>query len=338
MKLLTVTVPCYNSQEYMRRCLDSLLPGDEDVEILIVDDGSTDNTAAIADEYASRFPEVIRVIHQENGGHGEAINAGIISATGLYFKVIDSDDWIDPKSYAEILRRLRNLCNAGCMLDMLLCNTVYETEGAKHNTVMRYPHQLPMNQLFDWSDTGKLKTGKYILMHSVIYRTQILRDCHLSLPKHSFYVDNLYVFLPLPYVNIMYYMDVDFYHYTVNRKDQSVNEKMMIRHINQHIFINRIMMDAYDLKKISNLYLRRYMLDYLEFITVISTMVLVKPGDKENLEKKRALWTYLNEKDLWLFHTLRRHIRRRIVYLPGRKGHRPALSTYRISQKVIRLD
>ncbi len=339
MKLLTITVPCYNSQEYMRRCLDSLLPGNEDVEVLIVDDGSTDNTGAIAEEYAENYPSTVRVIHhRENGGHGDAINTGILTATGLYFKVVDSDDWVDHDSYMEILQTLRSLCNAGCMLDMMITNFVYERDGAKHKTVMRYPRQFPMNQLFDWSETEKFKTGKYILMHSVIYRTQILRESHLVLPKRTFYVDNLYVFVPLPYVQIMYYMDVDFYHYSINRKDQSVSEQVMIQNIDQQLFINRLMIDSCDFRTILNPFLHRYMVSYLEFVTVLSTMMLVKSGTKENVEKKRALWTYLKEKDLWLFHVLRRHIRGRTVHLPGRKGRRVVLTTYHLSQKVIGFD
>ena len=92
MKYLTITVPCYNSQDYMEHCIDSLLIGGEDVEILIVDDGSKDRTGEIADRYALEYPNIVKAIHQENGGHGEAVNAGIRNATGLYFKVVDSDD------------------------------------------------------------------------------------------------------------------------------------------------------------------------------------------------------------------------------------------------------
>ena len=87
MKLLTFAIPCYNSEQYMEKCIHSLLPGGEDVEILIVDDGSKDRTAEIADEYEKKYPGIVRAIHQENGGHGEAVNAGIRNATGLYFKV-----------------------------------------------------------------------------------------------------------------------------------------------------------------------------------------------------------------------------------------------------------
>ena len=98
MKLLSVAIPCYNSEAYMEKCVDSLLVGGEEVEILIVDDGSTDRTAEIADAYAEKYPTIVRAIHQENGGHGEAVNAGIRNAQGLYFKVVDSDDWVNKEA------------------------------------------------------------------------------------------------------------------------------------------------------------------------------------------------------------------------------------------------
>ena len=335
MKLLTFTVPCYNSQDYMRRCIDSLLPGGEDVEIIVVDDGSTDETGAIADEYAKKYPSIVRVIHQENGGHGAGLNAGINHATGLYFKVVDSDDWVDEVSYRKILETLRNLCAAGCMLDMLISNFVYEKEGARHKKVTRYAGVLPKEQLFGWEEAKNFKIGKYILMHSVIYRTQLLRDCHLVLPQHTFYVDNLFVYVPLPYVQTMYYVDVDFYRYYIGREDQSVNEKVMIKRIDQQIKVNKMMLDAYDLWKITDHHLRKYMLNYLEIITVISTVMLIKSGTKENLEKKRELWTYIKQKDIRLFHKLRNRIMGRTLNLPGRGGRRLSLTIYKISQKVI---
>lgn len=107
MKLLSVAIPCYNSQDYMRYCIESLLPG-EDVELLIVNDGSSDRTAMIADEYARRYPTIVKAIHQENGGHGEAVNAGLRNATGLYFKVVDSDDWVDVRAYLKFCKPCRS--------------------------------------------------------------------------------------------------------------------------------------------------------------------------------------------------------------------------------------
>ena len=90
MKLLSIAIPCYNSESYMEKCIDSLLAGGEDVEILVVNDGSSDRTAEIADSYERKYPTIVKAIHQENGGHGEAVNAGIRNATGLYFKGQDT--------------------------------------------------------------------------------------------------------------------------------------------------------------------------------------------------------------------------------------------------------
>ena len=103
MKLLTITIPCYNSQDYMEKSICSALTGGDRVEIIIVDDGSSDNTLQIAKKYEEKFPNIVRVIHQENGGHGEAVNTGIKNATGLYFKVVDSDDCLGRKALEKVL-------------------------------------------------------------------------------------------------------------------------------------------------------------------------------------------------------------------------------------------
>ena len=131
MKLLSFAIPCYNSESYMEKCIESILIGGEEVEILIVNDGSKDRTAEIADAYAAKYPTICRAIHQENGGHGEAVNAGIRNATGRYFKVVDSDDWVDPEAYMAILNKLREYDSDENCLDVLLANYVYEKEGIR---------------------------------------------------------------------------------------------------------------------------------------------------------------------------------------------------------------
>lgn len=335
MKLLSIAIPCYNSQDYMEHCIESLLPGGEDVEILIVDDGSKDRTAEIADSYAEKYPTIVKAIHQENGGHGEAVNTGIRNATGLYFKVVDSDDWVDQEAYAKILKTLRELSGGSEVLDMLISNFVYEKEGAKHKKVMKYTGMLPENRIFGWDDAKHFIKGRYILMHSVIYRTQLLRECGLELPKHTFYVDNIFVYVPLPYVKNMYYLDVDFYRYYIGREDQSVNEKVMIKRIDQQIKVNKIMVEAVDLWKLQNRKLRKYMFNYLEIITVVSTIMCIRSGTEENLEKKRELWKYIKDYDIRLFHHLRRGIMGVTMNLPGRGGRKISVAAYKISQKVV---
>jgi len=327
MKLLTVAIPCYNSQDYMEKCIDSLLIGGEDVEIIIVDDGSKDMTPEIADSYAKKHPE--------NGGHGEAVNTGIRNAQGIFFKVVDSDDWVDAEAYQKILATLRELVGNGSQLDMLISNFVYEKEGAKHKKVMKYTSAIPKEKLFTWKDVRHFSKGQYILMHSVIYRTQLLRDCGLELPKHTFYVDNLFVYVPLPYVKNMYYLDVDFYRYYIGREDQSVNESVMIKRIDQQIKVNKIMVDSYDLWKLQDRKLRKYMFNYLEIITVVSTVMLIRSGTDENLEKKRELWNYIKQKDLRLFHHLRNGIMGGTMNLPGKGGRKISIAAYKISQKVV---
>lgn len=107
MKVLSVAIPCYNSAEYMSKAIESLIPGGEDIEIIIVNDGSKDDTLKIASEYEKKFPTMIKVVDQENGGHGEAVNAGIRNATGIYYKVVDSDDWVDEEALYKVLEQLR---------------------------------------------------------------------------------------------------------------------------------------------------------------------------------------------------------------------------------------
>ena len=335
MKLLTITVPCYNSQNYMKHCIESLLVGGEEVEIILVDDGSTDATGEIADAYAKKYPSIVRVIHQPNGGHGAGLNTGIAHATGLFFKVVDSDDWVDETSYRAILHTLRRLTASGCELDLMISNFVYEKEGAKRKKIMHYRKKLPTNQLFDWSETRNFKLGTYILMHSVIYRTQLLRDCHLVLPKHTFYVDNLFVYVPLPYVKTMYYLDVDFYRYYIGRTDQSVNEDVMISRIDQQLRVNRMMIDAYELAAIEDIHVRKYMMRYLEIITVISSVLLIKSGTEENLKKKKDLWNYLKKHRKWEYGKLRRHVLGQLLNTEIPIVRKLCILIYHISQNVF---
>ncbi len=318
----------------MENCIKSLLPGGEDVEILIIDDGSKDSTPDIADWYERKYPGIVRAIHQENGGHGGAVNTGIANATGLYFKVVDSDDWVDPEAYQKILEKLRELSGGERVLDMMISNYVYEKVGAKRKKVMHYSN-LPKNKIFTWGEAGRFRKGQYILMHSVIYRTKLLHECGLKLPEHTFYVDNIYVYKPLPSVHNLYYMDVDFYRYYIGRSDQSVNEDVMIGRIDQQIRVNKCMVDEFDLWKITDRKLRHYMFNYLEIITVISTIMLIRSGTEENLEKKRELWGYIKKRDIRLFHHLRTGIMGNTMNLPGKGGRKISVAAYKISQKVV---
>lgn len=297
MKLLTITIPCYNSQEYMSHAIDSALVGGDEVEIIVVDDGSTDETLKIAKEYEKKYPSIIRAIHKENGGHGSAVNTGISNATGLYFKVLDSDDWLDASSLKKVVAFLQEVVTDSVSLDMLISNYVYEKPSVHKRKVINYTSAIPANKFFTWNDAKHFKMSQNLLMHSIIYKTKILRDCHLHLPEHTFYVDNLYAYTPLPHIKKMYYLDLDLYRYYIGREDQSVNEAIMTKRIDQQIKVTKLVIDSHNLMNIRNRKLRDYMIKYLAMLMIVSSALLVNSGLPENLKKRDELWAYLKNKN-----------------------------------------
>ena len=303
------------------------------MEILVVDDGSSDRTAEIADAYAEKYPTIVKAIHQENGGHGEAVNAGIRNATGLYFKVVDSDDWVNKEAYIEILKTLYELLRGPETVDLLISNFVYEKQGATRKKIMQYCRCLPQDRIFGWEEVKHMPKGKYLLMHSMIYRTKLLHECGLELPKHTFYVDNLFAFEPLPYVKNLYYLDVNFYRYFIGRDDQSVNEKVMIKRIDQQIRVNKLMVDAYINCKSTNKRLKAYMFSYLDIITTISSIMLIRANTEEALEKKKELLEYIKTENKQVYRKLRHSLFGRVMNLPGKSGRKMSVAAYKISQK-----
>lgn len=321
--------------------MDSLLTGGEDVELIIVDDGSKDKTAEIADRYAEKYPSIVKVIHKENGGHGSAVNAGMENATGLFFKVVDSDDWVKESEYRKILQLLKEMAGGEKVLDMLISNFVYEKQGEKKKKVMRYGHALPKNEIFTWKQVRHFHKGQYILMHSVIFRTKLLQECGLKLPENTFYVDNLFVFEPLINVRNMYYLDVNFYRYYIGREGQSVNESIMISRIDQQIKVNKMMVD-YMVENKQRLKgsrkMRNYMTKYLEIITTVSSILLIRGGTEEQLEKKKELWNYIKQKDKGLYVRLRYGILGNSMNLPGKGGRKISIEGYRICQRFFKFN
>ena len=299
-KLITFAVPCYNSAAYMEHCVDTLLQGGDDIEIILVDDGSTkDETPAICDRYQERYPGIVRAIHQENGGHGEGVNQGIRNAQGVYYKVVDSDDWVDVDALKKVLDKLRQFQRDEKPIDMMIANYVYEHVEDNTQKVVNYRNVFPVGRVFGWEQIGRFRPSQYLLMHSVIYRTQLLRDCGLELPKHTFYVDNIFVYQPLPAVKNMYYMDVDLYRYFIGRADQSVNEKVMVTRVDQQLRVTYHMIGSHDLRQVSAQHkkLGRYMFNYLAMMMAISSIFLIIDNSPEALGKRTQLWEYLRTVD-----------------------------------------
>lgn len=335
MKYISFAIPCYNSQDYMAHAIESILPGGEDIEIIIVNDGSKDRTSEIAHEYMEKYPTIIKVVDKENGGHGDAVNSGLMHVTGKYFKVVDSDDWVDEEALLKVLDTIKGFVKDESEVDMVIANYVYEKVGMTHKKVIRYDNVLPENQIFKWEDIGHFRLDQYILMHSVIYRTEMLKLCQLELPKHTFYVDNIYVYYPLPHVRTLYYMNVDLYRYFIGREDQSVNEKVMINRIDQQLFVTKKMISMYELRLIGSKKLRKYMVNYLAIMMTVSSILCIRSKKKENLEKKKELWAYLKKKDYRTYMKIRYGILGQTMNLPGRSGRRVSSLAYTVARRLI---
>ncbi len=339
MKTISFAVPCYNSAEYMDKCIESLLKCGDDIEILIVNDGSfKDNTAEIADSWQERYPDIVKAIHKENGGHGSAVNAGLANATARYFKVVDSDDWLDEEAMAEVMKYLRLQMELKDPTDLVIANYVYEKVHEGTRTVMRYKNVFPEGREFGWDEVGHFNQSQYLLMHSVIYRTDMLQDMGLQLPHHCFYVDNIFVYEPLPHVRSMYYLDVDMYRYFIGREDQSVNEKIMMGRIDQQLRVTRTMIDAVDVMSIDQKRLRQYMENYLAMMMCICSVFLRMRNTPEDEEKREAIWRYLKEADPELYKRIRRSLLNVGTNLPTEVGRRAGLGGYHIAQKIFKFN
>ena len=343
VKTISFAVPCYNSADYMDKCIESLLACDDgrgDIEILIVDDGSTkDNTAQKADEWHERHPETVYAIHKENGGHGSAVNTGLEYARGRYFKVVDSDDWLDSEAMSQIMPYLRRQSELRDATDLVIGNYVYEKVCEGTHTSISYGHVFPTDTECTWEDIGRFKASQYLLMHSVIYRTELLRDIGLKLPEHCFYVDNIFVYVPLPAVRTIRYFDVDMYRYFIGREGQSVNEDIMKSRIDQQLRVTRAMIDAVDLmEEVESRKLQRYMENYLSMMMCICSVFLRMINTPEADGKRKDIWAYLKAKRPNMYGHIRKNVLNLGTNIPTEFGRRLGLGGYHIAQKIFKFN
>ncbi len=343
MKTITFAVPCYNSADYMDKCIESLISLDDgagDIEVLIVDDGSTkDNTALKADEWQERYPDIVVAIHKENGGHGSAVNVGLENASGRYYKVVDSDDWLDGEAMSAIMPYLREQSEREEACDLVIGNYVYEKVYEGTRTVIDYKNVFPVDREFTWNDIGTFRPSQYLLMHSVIYRTELLRAINLKLPEHCFYVDNIFVYVPLPTVYSIRYFDVDMYRYFIGREGQSVNEDTMKARIDQQLRITRFMIDSVDLDvDVVQGKLRKYMANYLSMMMCICSVFLRMINTEESERKRADIWKYLKDKRPNMYGRIRRNVLNFGTNLPTAIGRSVGIGGYRIAQKIFKFN
>ena len=307
-KLITFAVPAYNAEGYLRTCLESLLKGGEEVEIVIIDDGSTDATGTIADEYASRYPSVVRTVHQPNGGHGAGVNAGLACAEGLYYKVVDSDDWLDEAGLKKLLACIRAHLRAGTLPDLYIADFVYEHVQDKTRYISSFRKKLPEGRLFSWEETRPLRLWKVLLMHALVYRTQLVREHGVPLPRHTFYVDHLFAYAPFPYAERIFYLGCTLYHYFIGRSDQSVTIENVVRRYGQQIRVMSLIFKAHSSEEFRcwSRPLRRQMSHYLDAFLMNTYFFTTAKDTPERRQAFGEMWAELKENDIALWRRVRR--------------------------------
>lgn len=300
MKLLTIVVPVYNTEKYIKRCLDSLDNKEINdlIEVLIVSDGSKDNSINIAKEYMKKLPNTFKIIEKENGGHGSTINKGLELATGKYFRVLDSDDWVDNNNFVEFVKKLEEL-------DVDLVVTDYSKEFVYEGKSEKIVYKdLKPNKIYDFDNFDlKILNGEYFVMATSTYKTEVLRKSNLKLMEKTFYVDMQYNVVPILYVNTFTYLSLDIYRYFIGRIEQSVNTSSFVKNHLNHDKVVKFLIDYYtDIKEISDVkkeYIR-IILKYILF-THYSIYCLYFKNKKEGYKLVKNFDKYLYNKNKELY-------------------------------------
>ncbi len=335
MKLLTVTVPCYNSQDYMEKCIDSLLTGGERVEIIIIDDGSTDRTGEIADRYAESYPSMVRVVHQENGGHGEGINQGLARATGTYFKTVDSDDWL--LDFPRFLDTLEAVDRQGGV-DLFITNYYYEHADGKGNRSINFSNALPQGRVFTWDETRPFRLDQILMIHACTFRTALLRQTGLQMPKHTFYEDNYMVYGNLRSAQKMYYMNLDLYRYFIGRGGQSVQADVMTRHYAHQLKVTELCFTCYHLDDLPEKRQRAYCRHELLVMLAISVLYARLSGTDQAEQDLAEMWRACRAYDEAWTKRFRRNVVLRLASIPGKGGAAFVRALYKVAHRVVRFN
>ena len=336
MKLISFVVCCYNSAAYMSKCVDSLLAGKDEVEIIIVDDGSKDDTGKIADDYLEKYPSIIKVIHQENSGHGGGVQNGLALATGKYFKVVDSDDWVDAKAYLDFLDVLRNDTDD---VDLYITDYVYCIRNEKQ-TVISYKSNFKAYQASTFNEMKPLKVYEYLTIHSCAHKTSLLKSLNLEIPKKTFYEDNYFIYTPLPHINKIKYLPLPLYDYYIGRPDQSVQKKIALSRYKDYKKIAEICFGLYNISDYRKNRKRFRIICHQLRIILIEALIHMRQvrtkEAKQDFKEFKAKLKATNKKQYHYFKYIDPACTG--LFLPGIFGVIFAKALYKISHMVVQFN
>lgn len=243
MKLLTLAISAYNMQEYLGKCLDSVTRRDipDTLEVIIVNDGSKDKTSEIAHQYEKRFNSIVRVIDKENGHYGSCINKALEVATGKYFRPLDADDWMNTDALVSLLSLLENNDN-----DLIVTTHTNYLDNNRVNHI-KIPDSIIVNKKYDLKtlDFQKEKIDCFLKMHTMTYKTSILKNMSLKLSTGISYTDSEYCMFPLDKANSVIFYDLDLYQYNLSREGQTMQQSIITKSVKPFYLISMKMIDYF---------------------------------------------------------------------------------------------
>lgn len=275
MKVLTFVIPAYNSEKFLDKCIASMLVPEilDKLEIIVVNDGSTDGTAAAAEKYCSVYPDTVRLISQENKGHGGALNTGCAAAQGKYLKVIDADDWVETQNLREFVRLLED-----CESDVVL--THYHTIDISTGEVKNwksYPPEFGRDYTFmEIMDAWK-SFDRSLTFHGITYRTAFYHEFGIQLSEHVFYEDHEFATFPCCQAKEVLPVDLFIYDYRIGDVNQSVSNTNQLKRIGHTETVIRRMMEEY--KKLPESAGKEYAAMKIQglLLSYLTTALLVSP-------------------------------------------------------------
>jgi len=245
MKTLTIVVPTYNVEKYLNQCLESFVIPEimEELEVLIINDGSTDSSPQIGQKYVSQYPETFRLISKENGGHGSTINKGIEEATGKYFKVVDGDDWVLKDGLIHLVDYLKTI-----EADLIL-NNYYWIDDSTGKTSCEVGLVCPTSLYGQKVSFDSVSDNIFFKMHAITYLTEILRKIPDKIDEHCYYVDMEYITFPIPFLNTVAAVADYVYMYRIGQPTQSVTIENMKKRCSQHEKVLNHLLQYFDTYK-----------------------------------------------------------------------------------------
>lgn len=240
-KILSIIIPTYNMEKYLRKCLDSLIVSDENMErleVLVINDGSKDSSSAIGHEYESKYPQTFRVIDKENGNYGSCINRGLKEATGKYVKVLDADDYYDNKVLDSFVSYLNSVES-----DMVL--TDYYQINENNQITKEYKFDLSPDSTFTITDICTKEIIGRLAHQDITFRTCILKDMDYHQTEGISYTDNEWVFKPLVKVSRITYFPHKLYYYLRGREGQTFDPKVLSKSYGQREVVMRSLLNYY---------------------------------------------------------------------------------------------